>query len=137
MLDNHPGAHPGARSQLCTEKISFPQDWKRWHEKHLLGPHEMWELTRRFGMPTGLTAEQTIWLIVDGDSSVPQGFRVWLNNEWLQAGRHAFTSDDSKSDSKLSFSVREKLSARNELRLLVAPSGSSEFRYRSVYLEIY
>jgi beta-galactosidase/beta-glucuronidase len=109
--------------------IAMPDEWEQWSrslDNLHSAPHAFVELSRRFGLPTGLSDEQEVWLVIEMHNGLAE---VWLNGSRL--------GDLNPSEIKFRFAIRNTLLARNRLQLLIAASELvSQTTFHSVQLEI-
>jgi hypothetical protein len=101
------GINPGART-----KLKIPSDWGDWLGTDFRG---LVEFDRAFGMPTGLAANQEIWLVIE---QVDYRAKIWLNqNVDAQANGKAPLGELQLGQSPFRQSIRHLMQARNRLHL--------------------
>jgi hypothetical protein len=103
----------GSSSSDSLQTIAFPQDWKAWCVSFLKTATEKFptiELSRRFGLPTGLADGQKIWLTFEIEDC--RG-TVWLNDQELGTIR--------LEDRLIRFAIGKSLLARNQLQIFLPP----------------
>lgn len=97
----------------------------RWDAGGLLDFAGRVRYTRRFGMPTNLSAEESVWLVFEG---VEGSANVSLNGTALGSHGH--------DEEPFGFEVTPLLKARNELQVDVESRSSSGGIWGEVVLEI-
>ena len=109
--------------------IRFPDDWKACLASSIefqSKPNLLIELTRCFGLPTGLSSEQEVWLVLETNCVVAN---VFLN------GKSLGSIDPNETETR--FALKQDLLARNRLQISFSISHSlSEADFQSVRLEI-
>jgi hypothetical protein len=101
------GIKPGAQT-----KLKIPDDWGNWLGIEFRG---LVEFDRAFGMPTGLEANQEIWLVIE---QVDYRAKIWLNqNADAEANGEAPLGELQLGQSPFRRSIRQLMQARNRLHL--------------------